>query len=73
MEIVKLCSSRSNATFNSTVRGVSTVCHQWKNRNITIASVFTELKHDIRGSLHLLSGVCARIFPLFCSLLLYGE
>lgn len=33
--------------------------------NITIASVFTELKHDIRECLHFLSRVCARIFSPF--------
>lgn len=63
MEIVKACSFRYYATFNITVRGDSTICHRWENGNITIVSVFTGLKHDIRGSLHLLSAFCARISP----------
>lgn len=72
MEIVKACSFRYYATCNIAVRGVSTICHRWENGNITIASVSTGLKHDIRGSLHLLSGFCAGIFfPPF--LLLFGR
>lgn len=63
MEIVKACIFRYYATFNA-VRTVSTICHHWENGNITITSVFIGLKHDIRGSLHFLSGFRAGIlFP----------
>lgn len=74
LEIVKACSFRYYATFNIAVTGVSTICHCWENGNITIVSVFTGLKHDIRGSLHLLSGFCARVFfPLFAVCFCLGD
>jgi len=62
MEIVKACSFRYYAAFNIAVKGISTICHRWESGNVTIASVFTGLEHDIRSSLHLLSVFSARIF-----------